>query len=203
MTGRRLAMVGLGAFATVILLCIAFVDQPLATWSHAALHRPVWCVWLTWIADAPAPLATLGILGCLAAWLAGWRPGMAGRLLIGLCLATLAADAAKDVLKLAFGRPWPETWVNNNPSWIGTGTYGFFPFHGGAGWASFPSGHTTSIAAPCAFLCYAVPRLRAVWLALPSLVVVGLLGCDYHFLSDCVAGAGLGAAIAVAALALI
>jgi membrane-associated phospholipid phosphatase len=33
--------------------------------------------------------------------------------------------------------------------------------------------------------------------------VLGLLGCDYHFLSDCIAGAMLGAACGTATDALI
>ena len=28
-------------------------------------------------------------------------------------------------MKYAFGRLWPETWVDNNPSWIHDGAYGF------------------------------------------------------------------------------
>ena len=100
------------------------------------------------------------------------------------------------MLKLAFGRPWPETWVNNNPSWIGTHTYGFRPFHGGAGWASFPSGHTTAITAPCAAIWPQAGRWRPALVALPCLVAAGLIGADFHFVGDCIAGALLGIASA-------
>ena len=188
---RTRAAVALSATLLIILLNISFLDRPVATWSHA-LHRPAWCVWLTWIADLPAPLAVLVLAGLGLAWLAGLRTGALGRVALAVCLATLAADAGKDVLKLAFGRTWPETWVNHNPSWIGSATFGFFPFHGGQGWASFPSGHTTSITAPCAALWRVLPRLWPVWLLLPLLVVIGLIGSDFHFLSDCLAGAVVG-----------
>jgi hypothetical protein len=40
-----------------------------------------------------------------------------------------------------FGRTWPESWLGDNPSWIRDDVFGFFPFHGGRGWESFPSGH--------------------------------------------------------------
>ncbi len=192
---RRRAAWITGVVLLLIVASAAFVDRPLSTWSHVALHRPAWCVWLTWIADLPAPLAVATLAGLGIAWLIGWRPGPLARLALAVCLATLAADTAKDVLKLAFGRPWPETWVNHNPSWIGTGTYGFFPFHGGPGWASFPSGHTTSITAPCAALWRRLPRLRPLWIMLPVVVAIGLIGADFHFLSDCIAGAALGVAV--------
>lgn len=181
----------------LVLISVLLLDRPIASWSHAALHRPAWCIWLTWIADVPVPASVAGLAAAGIAWLCGWRPGMWGRVLLAACVATLTADAAKDFLKYAFGRPWPETWINKNPSWIGTGTFGFFPFHGGQGFASFPSGHTTVITAPCAALWRDMAALRPAWLCLPALVALGLLGCDYHFLSDCIAGALLGAACGV------
>jgi membrane-associated phospholipid phosphatase len=189
------------ALVAASLVCVALsvwlLDRPIADWAHA-LHRPAWCVWLTWIADIPAPAAVLALAGAGVAWLCGWRPGPSGRLLLTVCITTLAAIEAKDVLKLAFGRPWPETWVNNNPSWIGTHAYGFHPFHGGAGWASFPSGHTTSITAPCAAIWPSNRHWRPALAALPCLVAMGLIGADFHFLSDCLAGGLLGIASAAA-----
>ena len=180
-----------------VLASILLLDRPVATAMHA-LHRPAWCVWLTWIADVPVPGAVLALAGAGFAWLCGWRPGAFGRVLLAACIATLMADAAKDVLKLGFGRLWPETWVQNNPSWIADHRFGFAPFHGGPGWASFPSGHTTVISAPCAVAWRHTGRpFRPAWAVLPALVAVGLLGADFHFLGDCIAGALLGLACAV------
>ncbi len=194
---HRTALASTGIGLACVLLSMLLLDRPLATLVHT-LHRPTWCVRLTWIADVPDPAAVVGLAGAGIAWLAGWRPGRAGRVLLAVCLATLAASAAKDVLKFALGRTWPETWVSNNPSWIANHVFGFHPFHGGPGWASFPSGHTTVISAPCAVLWRALPRARLLWAALPVLVMVGLLGSDFHFLSDCMAGALLGVAVALA-----
>ena len=67
-------------------------------------------------------------------------------------LALFIASGVKEALKIAFGRTWPETWTNNNPSFIRDGVFGFSPFHGGAGWASFPSGHETIVCAVAACL---------------------------------------------------
>lgn len=183
--------------------CIAVVDRGAAAVAHADLvpHR-VFFDALTHIVDPVPPLAGLGLAAAGLAALCGWRPGPVGRLLLACCLATAIAIVLKDQLKYAFGRLWPETWVDNNPSLIGTGAYGFFPFHGGRGWASFPSGHTTLITAPMAVLWRGLPRWRPL-VALPVvLVVVGLFGADYHFVGDMVAGLYLGAACGLGALAI-
>jgi len=44
-----------------------------------------------------------------------------------------------------FGRYWPETWRHDNPSLIGTGTYGFHRFSEATTFGSFPSGHACRI----------------------------------------------------------
>ena len=194
---RRSTSLALAAGAAAITVSILFLDRPVATAMHS-LHRPAWCVWLTWIADVPVPGAVLLLTIAGIAWLCGWRPGTAGRVMLAACIATLMADATKDVLKFGFGRLWPETWVQGNPSWIANHRYGFVPFHGGPGWASFPSGHTTVITAPCALAWRHSPAaFRPVWAALPALVATGLLGADFHFLGDCIAGALLGIACAL------
>lgn len=183
--------------------CIAVVDRGAAAVAHADLvpHRAFFDA-LTHVVDPVPPLAGLGLAAAGLAALCGWRPGPVGRLLLACCLATAIAIVLKDQLKYAFGRLWPETWVDNNPSLIGTGAYGFFPFHGGRGWASFPSGHTTLITAPMAVLWRGLPRWRPL-VALPVvLVVVGLFGADYHFVGDMVAGLYLGTACGLGALAI-
>ena len=185
-------------------LCIAYVDRAAAALAHADLvpHRAVFDA-LTHIVDPVPPLAGLGLVVAGLAARLGWRPGPVGRLLLACCLATAIAIVLKDQLKYAFGRLWPETWVDNNPSLIGTGAYGFFPFHGGRGWASFPSGHTTLVTAPMAVLWRRLPRWRPL-VALPVvLVIVGLFGADYHFVGDMVAGLYLGAACGFGALAIV
>jgi membrane-associated phospholipid phosphatase len=202
-SSARSFLTGAVGCAALVLLAIGFADRPLSTWSHAEFHGQQAFIWLTWIVDPVPPLAVLGLIGAGIAAVAGWRPGARGRVLLALCLATVTALVIKDELKILFGRTWPETWTNGNPSWIGNGTFGFEPLHGGAGWYSFPSGHTTLISAPMAVLWLCVPRLRALWAALVALVVIGLLGADYHWLSDTIAGSYLGTATAVGMVALL
>jgi len=202
-SSARSFLLGAIGCAVLVLLAIGFVDRPLATWAHAEFHGQQGFIWLTWLVDPIPPLAVAGLIGAGIAALAGWRPGAQGRILLAACLATDAALVSKDMLKILFGRTWPETWTNNNPSWIKDGVFGFEPFHGGAGWFSFPSGHTTLITAPMMVLYLCLPRLRMIWLALIALVVIGLLGADYHWLSDTIAGFYLGTATAVGMVALL
>ena len=98
----------------------------------------------------------------------------------------------KGALKYAFGRTWPETWEHQNPSFIRDGIYGFFPFHGGAAYGSFPSGHMTAVCAAMTVLWQLWPRGRPVYALAAAAAGLGLLCMNYHFLSDILAGACLG-----------
>ena len=193
MSGLRTALL---AILVLVPCAVLLLDRPISTAMHG-FGRPALAVWLTHIADWPVPLAIVVLMAGGLGALAGWRPGSTGQVVLAASVATLVARAGADGLKLAFGRPWPETWVDANPSWIGTHVFGFFPFHGGRGYASFPSGHMVDIAAPCAVLWRTVPRGRwGRWLAalLVTAVAAGLVASDFHFVSDVLSGLGLGIA---------
>ncbi|MDQ6869158.1 MAG: phosphatase PAP2 family protein [Pseudomonadota bacterium] len=69
------------------------------------------------------------------------------------------------------------------------------PFHGGSGFGSFPSGHTTAIATPVTILWLVWPELRVVWVLPVAIVAIGLIGANYHFVSDIIGGLYLVVAI--------
>jgi len=189
-------------FAALILamtLSYFFVDRQLAIALHPYTTGVTFFVWLTYIAAPLAPIASIlaASIG-LRALARGFLTSTESAFLRASC-AILIAGVLTYELKEAFGRTWPETWVNNNPSYFGNGTYGFFPFHGGQGWRSFPSGHTTAITAAAGAIWYLWPRLRRFALALALAVAIGLLGADYHWLSDIVAGAIVGVTTGAAA----
>ena len=188
-----------------IAVCVLWLDRPIATWSHAVLHRPGAAVLVTKLAELPIVLTiALGTLAvALGLRLAGRRPGRVWQTAVAAALSALLAIGAVMLLKYAAGRLWPETWVDHNPSWIGTGAYGFYPFHGGRGWGSFPSGHTARVTAPFAVLWQRLPGLRLVWALPPLVMAAALIACDYHFLGDCVAGAYLGIGAAAVVLGLL
>lgn len=202
----RVSPRGLG-FATLscgvlILLSVLFIDRPLAVAMHRIFHHSPWFL-------VPAAIGQIALSGALPALILiciagslGWRPRRQGWTLIVVSLAVLLTIAVKTELKEVFGRTWPETWTQGNPSLIRDGVYGFHPFHGGEGWSSFPSGHMAAIAAAIGVLWWRVPQWRGLWAALMALTACGLLCGNIHFLGDIIAGAYLGFAIGWATLAL-
>jgi membrane-associated phospholipid phosphatase len=194
------------AWVALSALSIAFVDRAASSWSYAHLHavRMSAFDWATHLVDPlqALALAALAVIG-VRALASDWRPAGHWRTLLIGAVAVLVAVAFKEQLKYLFGRTWPETWVNHNPSWIGSGAYGFHFHHGGAGWASFPSGHLTQSSAVGETLWLRAPKLRWLAILFPLLVAIGLFGCDYHFVGDMIAGGFLGAGVALAAARLL
>jgi membrane-associated phospholipid phosphatase len=182
------------ALMTVAVLASYFwLDQPIAFFSHNYLSSaaPIF-IEMTRIPELLRAAAMLALLA-LALWRLAGMPILRPHVIVLLCSVSLiVAEAFKNQLKDAFGRTWPETWINGNPSLIHDGAYGFNFFHGGAGYAAFPSGHTTAICAVASVLWICYPKLRALWGAAIAAVVIGLIGADYHFLSDIIAGGFLG-----------
>src|SRR5262245_9347805 len=72
------------------------------------------------------------------------------------------------------------------------GAYCLHPFHGVAAYGSFPSGHTARAAAVAAVYWAAYPGWRWACALGPAAVGVGLVGMDYHFVGDVVAGGLVG-----------
>jgi membrane-associated phospholipid phosphatase len=195
MNGLRNWSLGFLGAAVAITVSYLWLDQPIAHLAHAELQRFHLFEKLTVIPDALVPLAVvafvmLGLRGLTGRQLSRFQTVM---LLSGVSLAV--AIIIKDQLKFAFGRPWPETWIRNNPSFIRDGLYGFQPFHGGAGYASFPSGHATMICTVMTVLWICYPRFRAVYALCVAAVAVGLVGANFHFLSDVIAGGFLGISV--------
>jgi len=107
-------------------------------------------------------------------------------------LAVLFTETTKNILKFAFGRTWPETWVDNNPSFIRDGVYGFNFMHGGSTYQSFPSGHMAATCTVISVLWIRYPQFRQIYLIAGLVIGAALVGANYHFLSDVVAGAFVG-----------
>lgn len=201
--GLSTEFAALVACLSLVIVGIAVLDRRIATWVHEALagQRAGFDA-LTHLVDPLLPLSALGLVAAAVAAAAGWRPGAKARVAIACAVAVVITVTLKDQAKYAFGRLWPETWVDNNPSWIGGGRYGFYPFHGGRGWSSFPSGHMSIVTAPATVLWFS-KKLGWFAVLVTSLVAIGLLGADYHFFSDIVAGTLTGWACGKGTLALL
>jgi membrane-associated phospholipid phosphatase len=192
MTPIKRWLLSVAATAVAAAISYQWLDRPIALFAHGQIaHREVFAS-LTHIPEPLIPLAAIVFVG-VGLWALSGRalPKLAAT--AGLASVSLiVAEAIKNQLKFLFGRTWPDTWVRNNPSFIHDGVYGFNPLHGGAGYASFPSGHTTLTCAVISVLWMVYPKLRAVYLLVFLAVAVGLIGADYHFLSDIIAGAFVG-----------
>ena len=96
-----------------------------------------------------------------------------------------AAYIFKTFFKFMFGRTNPRTWL------IKREPLGFHWFNETLG-GSFPSGHMTVFTAFGVAVMIYFPQYR--WLVIILLILLGiaLIGTDYHFLSDVIAGTYLG-----------
>jgi membrane-associated phospholipid phosphatase len=127
-----------------------------------------------------------------------WRPLVhVERVLLAASISLVVAVAFEYYLKFLFGRYWPDTWIDDNPSLIDTGAYGFNPFHFGEAYGSFPSGHTLRSVAFLGVIWAVYPAWRWVCVAVWVSVVLGLVGMNYHFVGDTIGGALVGAITAM------
>jgi membrane-associated phospholipid phosphatase len=186
-------LIALALTAAFCAASYAWFDRPIAFFVHRELGKPALFTQLPRISEwlVAAASAVFVLLG-----LRGLRGQPLSRLeaVILLCgLAVIVSAAVKGEMKFIFGRTWPETWTNNNPSLIRDNVYGFFFFHGGRGYESFPSGHTAAVCAAMTVLWLCYRRWRALYAIIVGLVVIGLIGSDFHFLGDVVAGGFVGA----------
>jgi membrane-associated phospholipid phosphatase len=178
-----------------VLICYFWIDRPVAFFVHRHhINKFQVFRWLTY----PPPevqnwsALVLTILMIRRAWGAflGWQ-----KVLLVACLSLIVADDFRISLGDVFGRYWPETWTHDNPSLIGTGTYGFHPFQRGDDIGSFPSGHACRILGFATVWLIAMPRSRTVQIVVIVLcapMLISLVAMNYHFVSDVIAGTVLG-----------
>lgn len=178
--------------AALVALAYFFVDKPVAYFvqeHHLDQYRLLkWLTYTPIFFEALAPFAMVAIVLLLA-----WRPLSRWQwTILAFSVNLMITLIFKDHLKYVFGRYWPSTWIDNNPSLIQDGAYGFHPFHEGVIYGSFPSGHTARILAVVSVLWIAYPQGRWLWFLLAASVVVGLLGMNYHFVGDVIGGFAVG-----------
>lgn len=184
----------LSLMAAVLMASISYfwLDQPIARLAHSWLPHHATFERVSHTPDPFVPLTVLTLV-VLALWT------ISGRILskiqnaaVVCSLSVLMAEATKNQLKFVFGRTWPEAWFPDGPSFIRDGAYGFHAFHGGLGYGSFPSGHMAVACAIISVLWSYYPKLRAVYLLAALSAAGGLIGGNYHFLSDVIVGAFIG-----------
>jgi len=199
----RCTLVTIALCCAAILICYFWIDRPVAFFVYRHHINTIQVFrWLTY----PPPevqnwsALALTILVVRRAWgpFLRWQ-----KVLLVACLSLIVADDFRISLGDVFGRYWPETWTHDNPSLIGTGTYGFHPFQRGDDIGSFPSGHACRILAFAAVWVIGMPHSRtvqvlAIILCVPMLVSLVLM--NYHFVGDVIAGSVLGGLVATYAV---
>lgn len=191
-------LAALVAVTVAVAISYLWLDRPIAVWVHAnqaGYHSRAILEPLTHIPDPLIPLAA-ALFFALGLW------ALAGCPLYKICEVTVVCsfsvvmgEEIKNGLKWVFGRPWPETWKNDNPSFITHHAYGFHWFDGGGVYSSFPSGHMTATLAVISVLWICYPLLRPLYVLAVVAVAVGLVGSNFHFLGDVIAGGFLGATV--------
>src|SRR6266568_3674744 len=195
---RRTSIITAVCIVTV-LICYFWIDRPVAFFVYGHhINKIEVFRWLTY----PPPevqnwsAIVLAILMVRRAWgpFQRWQ-----RVLLVACVSLIVADDFRISLGDVCGRYWPQTWTHDNPSLIGTGTYGFHPFQRGDDIGSFPSGHACRILGFAAVWLIAMPRSRTVQIiaiVLCAPMLVSLVAMNYHFVSDVIAGSVLGGLVA-------
>lgn len=187
-------LIGFLGTSAAVAVSYRWIDRTVALWVHDHLRHPHHET-LAQVGYVPDPSILFALFGLV---LLGMR-AVTSRLLskhemtalVG-CNAIIVFEALKDQLKVFFGRTWPETWVQNNPSFIKDGAYGFHFMHGGSAFRSFPSGHMGAVCVVLTVLWACYPKYRWLYLIAGLAAGTGLVAGNYHFLSDVLAGAFVG-----------
>jgi membrane-associated phospholipid phosphatase len=182
------------ATTVAVIVCIAYVDRPVALFFDAHLRHSHTAAWV-WLSRALAPLdlvvimALLFLFGCGVWVLSGHLLGPWTRTPLLCSWAAIWATAADIIFKHIFGRSLPD------PAYIQNRLYEFRLLHGAPYWDSFPSGTSAISAAIACVLWIVMPCCRAIGAVIVVLLCVAVVITNYHWVGDVVAGAFLGISI--------
>jgi membrane-associated phospholipid phosphatase len=196
----RRACIALSLCLVAVLICYFWIDRPVAFFIYRYHINEIKI--FRWLTYPPPQFQTwspllITLLLVRGAWgpLFRWE-----KVLLVACLSLIVADQFRICLGDVCGRYWPETWRNDNPSLIGTGTYGFHPFHRGDDLGSFPSGHAARIVSFAMVWLIAILRSRTIVAVFALPMLVSLVATNYHFVGDVIAGSVLGGVVAAYAV---
>jgi len=176
--------------AIVVVLCVRFVDRPVALFVNAHLAAKNSLVMPLELVRLFLPIGALTVLGCGCTVLAGQTlPKSAEATVLAGFSVTWALACNYFLLQPAFGRIDITTYL------LQPNLYGFTPFHGHSG-RGFPSGHTAVAASFLLVFWLLYPRTRILIGTAIGAVMIGLVLATSHFVSDVVGGLFVGATAA-------
>jgi membrane-associated phospholipid phosphatase len=183
--------------SAVVIAAYFWFDRPIVLFVRDVLRHHYSHVIVS-LREFPDPLVPLSvvvfvILGLMA--FLGRRFSRHETTAFLVSISIIMTETIKDNLKFIFGRSWPEDWIRSNGSFLHDRVYGFHFFHGGIDYRSFPSGHMAATCAALAVLWVWYPRLRWLWTIASIMVGTALVGTNYHFVSDVIAGAFVGVSV--------
>jgi len=125
--GLRNWCIWLAITAAGVIASYFWLDRPVAFFVHRNVADKIIFVWLHRI-----PIAFLLLSFFVLVWCGLWtlmdRPFSRVQSVGMACaISFIATNFITSQLKYAFGRAWPETWIENNPSLIQNGVFGFNP----------------------------------------------------------------------------
>jgi membrane-associated phospholipid phosphatase len=186
---------GLLSTTMAVIVSYLWLDRPIALFVHQATRGSTRDAFVP-LTQIPDPLVSLAVIVIVTIGLRALTNHSLSKheTAAFLCSGSvIVAAAIKERLKFIFGRTSPESWpLKSDPSFIRDGTYGFNFMLGGEAFQSFPSGHMAIACAIVSVIWIWYPQLR--WPCAIAIVAVGvaLVGENFHFLSDVIAGAFVG-----------
>ena len=173
--------------AIVVAVSYAWLDRPIA----AAFHDsgPTFQAAMAFVTafGLGGPYLILTAAALLVCWIAGHT--LAARRAAYVFLVVAASGLFVDIIKPVFGRVRPTLLFSDH-------LYGFTGIGAHSNHWSFPSGHSTTVAALAWALSLLYPRLMPAWIAAALLVAFSRIALDQHYLSDVVAGLYFGVVFA-------
>ncbi len=174
------------------LVCIAYVDRPVATFVGAHLRGTAFWTWLQRALLVPPLVLVIGAIagvGC-GLWLASGRqlPHWTATPLL-CCWGGILALAAEIILKGICGRTRPY------PDYLQNHIYRFHFLHGGFLSAVFPSGTAAISVSIAAVLWIVTPKWGLISSTVAVILCCAVVLGNHHWFSDLIAGAFLGAFI--------
>ena len=186
-------LVGLGVVLAAALVVMAFIDAPV---TRAVQRLPVWLLdlfnfvtdfgkgaWVLWplglfyllLAALPLPATRMSQKVYAAIMV------RAGFLFASIGLTGLSVSLIKNII----GRARPGVGGSINP-------FLFEPFHWAPAYASFPSGHGTTVFAVLAAFGTLFPRARTALLIYAIIIAISRVALRAHYVSDVMVSAAFG-----------